>query len=233
MRSRTPSNNLWLHPFPFVINSTYTSLQFTILTTLSAPISNKIYSRVWCGVLLKGKISINAPAVKQNPNATLAPIPMLNGSRSHENDSKPMIANKKPRKVRKTQREWHRNNSSIGTFVLLKGPTCTKRGLVDQMVGFSGAVWTLTRPRGFVVRTPLAWGLEGTLFVGSLAVDIGESIFSCSTSSSSRSATSSLYRMRKNAPRKDITAANEINCHLKAKMVKGTYMQKHGLLKHT
>ena len=146
---------------------------------------------------------------------------MLTGSRSHEKETKPIIAKKKPRKVRKTQREWHRDNSSVGAFVL-KGPACTKRGLVDQMTWFSpGSVLTLTRPRAlFVAREPLAREVEERLFTGSLEMDVGESTNSCSSSSSSCSATSSLYRTRKNAPKKDITAANEINCHRKVKMVK-------------
>lgn len=141
---------------------------------------------------MEGKTSIKAPAVKQKPIATLAPIPMLSGSRSQENDIKPMIANKKPRKVRKTQREWHRDNSSVGAFDL-KGPTCTNRGLVDQMTGSSGeSVWTLTSPRALFVREPLAREVEKPLFIGSLEMDVGESTISCSISSSSRSATSSL-----------------------------------------
>lgn len=158
---------------------------------------------------------------------------MLSGSPSHANDIKPMIANKKPRKVRKTQREWHRDNNSVGAFVL-KGPTCTKRGLVDQMIGSSGeSVGTLTRPRALFVREPVAREVEKPLFIGSLEMDMGESIIPCSTSSSLRSATSSLYRMRKNAPRKDITAGNEIKLTSQVENGKGTYMQKHVLLKRT
>lgn len=187
--------------------------------------------RKWYGVLVKGKISIEAPAVKQNPIATLAAIPMLTGSRSHANDIKPIMAKKKPRKVRQTQREWHRDNSSIGGF-LCQGPTCTKRGLVDLMIWFSGgSVLTL---RGLFVRgKPLPWKLEEPLLSRSFEKDVGESTVSCSASSSSCSATSSLYRMRKNAPRKDITAANKINCHRKVKNGKGTYMHKHGLVERT
>lgn len=137
-----------------------------------------------------------------------------------------MMANKKPRKVRKTHRVWHRDNSSVGGF-LWKGPTCTKRGLVDHMI-WGESDLTLTRPRALFVRK-----LGDPFFSGSLDIDVGESTISCSISFSSRSATSSLYRMRKNAPRKDITAANEINCHRKVKMVIKTYMHEYGLVKRT
>jgi len=89
----------------------------------------------------------------------------------------------------------------------LKGPTCTKRGLVDHMI-WEESDLTLTRPRALFV---LVRKLGDPLFSGSADIDVGDSTISCSISSSLRSATSSLYRMRKNAPRKDITAANEIN----------------------
>jgi hypothetical protein len=103
-------------------------------------------------MLQKGKTNIETPAMKQTLIKILAPIPILILSQSHENDIKPMIPNKKPRKVRETHGEWHRDNKSVGTFVL-KGPNCTKCGLVNQTIGFSEEpVLTPTRPRALFVR---------------------------------------------------------------------------------
>lgn len=101
---------------------------------------------------MEGTRCINIPAMKQKLIDTVAEILMLSGRRSHANDIKPMIANRNPRKARKTQREWHRANSTVGGL-RLKGPTCTKCGLVDQIGLSANSDWTRM---GFVVRRPLA-----------------------------------------------------------------------------
>ena len=64
--------------------------------------------------------------------AMVVEIAMLRGSLSHVNNIEPTRANKKPRKERKTQRERHRANSSVGGDPW-KSPTCSNRGLVDHI----------------------------------------------------------------------------------------------------
>lgn len=151
-------------------------------------------------------MSIVVPAVKQNVITMLAATPILVGRRSQANDIKPMMANTKPRKVRKTQREWHRDKSSVGGS-LWKGPTCTKRGLKDTIWSkrLGGA---LARPWEKPLREP-AREVGEAIFSGSELKDVGESTISGSTSSSSSSAIVSLYPTRKKAPRKDITAVKK------------------------
>lgn len=58
-----------------------------------------------CELLVEGTMNINIAAIIQKTVEMLVAMPMLRGSRSHVNDIEPMRANKKPRKVKKTQRE--------------------------------------------------------------------------------------------------------------------------------
>jgi hypothetical protein len=62
-------------------------------------------------------MSIKMKESTQKSVATVVKMLMLRGSRSHVNDIAPTRANTKPREVRKTQRKWHRANSSVGGCV--------------------------------------------------------------------------------------------------------------------
>lgn len=62
-------------------------------------------------------MSIKVKETTQRSVAMLVKMPMLRGSRSHVNNTIPARANTKPMEVRKTQRKWHRANSSVGGCV--------------------------------------------------------------------------------------------------------------------
>lgn len=93
---------------------------------------------------------------------------MLSGSPFHANDIKPTIANEKPKKARKTEREKQRAKSSVGGCPW-KGPTWIKRGLVDQMIWPpENSDWILTRPRvGAVLCKPPGYEVGLPVFSGS------------------------------------------------------------------
>lgn len=167
-------------------------------------------------------MSIKMTATRQKHVETLIKILMLRGNWSHTYDIVPMRANKKPRKVRRTQREWHRANRWVGSRPW-KGPTCTRCGLVDQIIRSPvSRELILTRPPMKSVPTSSASEVRNLLaFSGSFKeMDVGESTRFSSASCSSFWATASLCRTRKNAARKDMIAVKKIKCYWKVNMGK-------------
>ncbi|KAF8967963.1 hypothetical protein BDZ97DRAFT_484002 [Flammula alnicola] len=169
-----------------------------------------------------GLITTNPTEKIQRAMKKLDDMPTLSGSRSHAKHTMPVSASTNPSAVRKMQRAWNRASRLVGGSPPWNGPTCTRWGLQDHTGFCCDPEWILTGPgigsvlcelgiREFRFR-PRLGGSYSAFSMSREEMEVGESTistvsFSPSACFSSSVAISSLYRMRKNAARKEMIAA--------------------------